>query len=164
MNSKMAMLVVALVLLLVALPAVALAQGQSDVAEVRAMAAQFHRTEVAQAAGWDYVPGLDHCFYMEGEGAMGYHLINVGLLDAVVDALQPEAFVYAPGPKGQLRLGAVEYVVPLAVWGADQEPPTLFGQEFQVNEALQIWALHVWLFKNNPDGMFASWNPLVSCP
>jgi hypothetical protein len=24
--------------------------------------------------------------------------------------------------------------------------------------------LHVWLYKHNPAGMFAAWNPRVSCP
>jgi hypothetical protein len=31
------------------------------------------------------------------------------------------------------------------------------------NEAFGLWTLHVWLFKHNPNGLFADWNPLVRC-
>jgi hypothetical protein len=26
------------------------------------------------------------------------------------------------------------------------------------------WSLHVWLWKDNPNGLFAAFNPDVSCP
>lgn len=166
MNRKMAMLMLALALLMVALPAVALAQGQSHLREVRALTAGFHRIEAAQEAGYGLVPGLDHCFEELGQGAMGYHYINTGLLDAHVDPLQPEALVYAPGPNGTLVLGAVEYVVPITAWENSGFPglPSVFGQELMRNDGLGIYALHVWLYKHNPDGIYASWNPEVSCP
>jgi len=46
--------------------------------------------------------------------------------------------------------------------------PMLFGQELMVgdNARFQIppfFALHVWLYQDNPSGMFESWNPNVSC-
>ena len=41
--------------------------------------------------------------------------------------------------------------------------PVLFGQEFKQNDTFQLWGLHVWLWKENPSGLFASWNPRVSC-
>lgn len=165
MNSKMVLFSVALVIMSVALPAVALAQGQSDVAQVRAATAGFHQLERAQAAGYGLVPGLDHCFENPGVGAMGYHYINTGLLDTALDPLQPEALVYVPQPQGKLQLGAVEYVVPIEPWdAANTEYPELFGETFLRNDDLGIYALHVWLFKHNPAGIFAAWNPEVSCP
>jgi hypothetical protein len=165
MNGKSAMLIAALVVIVVALPAVALAQGQSDVAQVRATTAGFHNLEMAQTAGYGLVPGLDHCFDNPGVGAMGYHYINTGLLDAALNPEQPEALVYAPGPHSKLQLGAVEYVVPIDLWDAEYtEYPELFGQTFFRNADLGIYALHVWLFKHNPAGIFAAWNPEVSCP
>jgi hypothetical protein len=91
------LLVTALILCTLVLAATAaLADGKSELAAVRAATAQFHRPEAAQAAGYDLVPGLDHCFDNPGVGAMGYHYINAGALDTTVEAAHPEAMVYAP--------------------------------------------------------------------
>lgn len=146
-------------LLVSALPA----SGADDLAEVRAATARFHRVAVAQQSGWDLVPGLDHCFENPGVGAMGYHFINVGLLDGVTDPLTPEALVYAPGPKGRLRLVAVEWIVPDAAWQG-QDAPTVLGDDMHLNESLGVWVQHAWIFEHNPAGMFEDWNPRVSCP
>ena len=141
------------------------AAGQSELAQVRAATAQFHRVEAAQAAGYDLVPGLDHCFDNLGVGGMGFHYINVDLLDLTLDPLQPEALVYAPGQDGRLHLAAVEYVVPAELWDAEyDEPPTVLGQHLHLNEELGIYALHAWIWHHNPAGMFEDWNPRVSCP
>ena len=140
-------------------------KGQSDLAGVRGTVAQFHRVEAAQAAGWDLVPGLDHCFESEA-GGMGLHYINVGLLDTTLDPLQPEALVYHHSPNGQLQLGAVEYIVPQAAWDAEDhgQLPVALGQEFHLNEALGVYVLHAWIFTHNSAGTFGDWNANVSCP
>jgi len=26
-----------------------------------------------------------------------------------------------------------------------------------------VWALHVWAWRENPSGLYANWNPKVSC-
>jgi len=153
------LLVVVGLMLVSALPAA----GADDLAEVRATTARFHRVTAAQQAGWDLVPGLDHCFENPGVGAMGYHYINVGLLDAVTDPLTPESLVYAPGPQGQMRLAAVEWIVPDAAWQGEN-PPTVLGSEMHLNATLGVWVKHAWIFEHNPDGMFEDWNPRVSCP
>jgi hypothetical protein len=141
------------------------AAGQSELAQVRAATAQFHRPEAAQAAGWDLVPGLDHCFDNPGVGAMGYHYINVDLLDLTLDPRQPEAMVYAPGQNGKLHLAAVEWIVPAEPWDAEyNHPPMVLGQHLHLNEALGVYVLHAWIWQNNPAGMFEDWNPNVTCP
>lgn len=141
------------------------AEGGDDLAQLRDATAQYHRPEAAQAAGYDLVPGLDHCFNKPGVGAMGYHYINVSLLDITVNFLQPEVMVYTPGPNGGLQLGAVEYVVPAALWDAEHaELPQVIGQEFHLNPSLGVYVLHIWVWKNNTSGMFEDWNPKVSCP
>jgi hypothetical protein len=161
---RKAFLVFGLLSILVALATtVVLAGGQAELAQVRAATAQFHRPEAAQAAGHDLLPGLDHCFNNPGVGAMGYHYINPDLLDTTVEATRPEAMVYAPGDNGQLHLAAVEYIVPAALWEAE-ELPSLFGQSFHLNEALGVYVLHAWIWKHNPAGIFEDWNPEVSCP
>ncbi len=134
--------------------------GQSDLAAVRAATAAYHDLGAAQAA--DYVSFLD-CFDLPGVGGMGQHYVQLSSLDGNVDALAPEALVYEVRDSG-LRLVAVEYVVPFGAWGGS-EPPTLFGQMFHANDALGVWALHAWIWRPNPLGMFADFNPNVSlCP
>jgi hypothetical protein len=141
------------------------APGQSDLAQVRAAVAPYHQPEAAQDAEWDLVPGLDHCFDNPGVGAMGYHYIDTARLDLELDPLRPEALVYVPGPQGQLRLGAVEYIVPAEPWDADHDhPPMVLGRHLHLNEALGVYVLHAWIFQHNPTGMFEDWNPRVSCP
>jgi hypothetical protein len=155
-------LVVILVSLIVTL---ASANDQTDLAKVRKATAKFQRVEVARNAGYDLREGLDHCFGNPGVGAMGFHYIKQPL-DLTLDSLQPEAMVYAPGPKGQLNLGAVEYIVPAADWDAagHTEPPMVMGRHLHLNEHLGVYVLHIWLWQNNPAGMFEDWNPTVSCP
>lgn len=138
----------------------------TELAQLRAATAQYHRPEAAQAAGYNLVPGLDHCFDNPGVGGMGYHYINVTILDTTVELTRPEAMVYTPGPDGNLQLGAVEYIVPAAAWDAEGHThlPMLFGRSFHLNEALGVYVLHAWAWKNNPSGVFEDWNPKVSCP
>ena len=142
-------------------PTKAGAAGEIDMAAIRAATSRFHQVEVAMEAGYETF--LD-CFYRPGVGGMGYHYVNFDLLDLELDPTTREAMVYPPGPDGQLQLGAVEYLVPIALW--DQQysgPPVLFGQTFDRNESLGVYALHAWVWKNNPSGMFAGYNPTVSC-
>src|SRR6185295_569233 len=114
--------VAALALILVA----AQTFGNSDLAKIRRATANFHRTEAAQAAGYDLRPGLDHCFDNPGVGGMGFHYIDAAALDTKVDLLHPEAMIYIPSPDG-LQLCTVEYIVPQDKWDAtgSTEPPML---------------------------------------
>lgn len=165
MNRKR-LIVLGLIVILAGLAAsIAFASEGSGLAAVRAATARFHRTEAAQAAGWDLVEGLDHCFENPGVGAMGFHYINVSLLDTELDEEAPEALVYRPGPNGQLQLAAVEYIVPAEPWdnAGNNQPPTLHGQTFHLNEGLGVYVLHAWIWVNNPAGMFEDWNPNVIC-
>jgi hypothetical protein len=99
---------------------------------------------------------------------MGFHYINGALLDDVVDPTQPEALVYAADANGQLRLVALEYVVFQDAW-TDEHPPMLFGQMFMEvpapnrYEIPAFYALHAWIWEDNPSGTFAAFNPAVSC-
>lgn len=138
--------------------------SSTELAEVRAATAGFHRVSVAEDAGWGLVPDLDHCFDNPGVGAMGYHYINVGLLmDPAVDPRTPESLVYAPGPNGQRHLAAVEWIVPYTLSPREGPAPTVMGHALHHNDALGVWVLHAWVFKHNPSGMFEDWNPQVTC-
>lgn len=153
-----------------AVPAVA-GNGGDDLARVRAASAQFHRVEAVIDAGYqlgwrDPDFRLSGCIAHPTDGAMGFHYFNHEMIDDIaLDPLRPEGVVYAPGPKGQLQLAAVEWVVPKAAWDArNDEPPTVLGQELHVlNPALGWYILHAWVWRHNPSGMFEDWNPAVSC-
>jgi len=145
-------------------PAQAQVEGSVTLDQVRDATEAYHNVSVAQADGYNLVPGLDYCFDNPGVGGMGYHYINVALLDTVIDPLKPEAMVYAPRPNGSLALGAIEYIVPAADWDAEHsQPPTLFGQVFGLDQDLGVYELHAWIWKHNSLGMFYEWNPKVSC-
>jgi hypothetical protein len=140
---------------------------------VRATAA-LHDVADAQAAGHVVVvsdlSGAT-CIAQPGEGAMGVHYLNPNLVDSSVDAATPEALVYEPQDNGRLKLVALEYLVFRADWEAagNSEPPTLFGRTFDLVTSPNrygipdFYALHAWIWKPNPAGMFAMWNPRVQC-
>ena len=93
---------------------------------------------------------------------MGYHLIHPALMDAEIELKQPEILVYARAGDGEFELTGVEYAVPLDRWTA-AEPPTVMGQSLKRAPSLGIWYLHVWVWRANPKGLFADWNPNVQC-
>jgi len=104
-------------------------------------------------------------------GAMGIHFVNGDYVgDPSVDPAKPEALVYEPEGNGRLRLVALEYVTFQAAWdAAHSSPPSLFGQQFNFTPSPNryglpaFYSLHAWIWKHNPAGMFAMWNPDVSC-
>jgi hypothetical protein len=132
---------------------------------------QYRDVDAALADG--YVP-VGECAELPGVGGMGYHYLKPERAgDTVVDPAQPEALVYRRDRQGRLRLGAVEYLVADADQdlSTDGDRPSLFG-EFAFNgpmvgheEGMPIhYDLHVWLYRHNPAGQVAPWNPRVSCP
>lgn len=120
---------------------------------------------------------------------MGIHSVNPGLLaNQTVDPTQPESLLYLPSGNGH-RLIGVEYIQTvllrntatnqIAPWFSSTPwpdtyvlvtpTPTLFGQSFQGpmpgHEPGTPWHydLHVWVWADNPSGMFAQWNPSLEC-
>lgn len=136
------------------------AAGQADLSSVRNFTARYHHIDKAQRDGYH---ALLACFDLPGVGGMGQHYVNLSLLDGSVDPRQPEALVYEVDHK-KLKLVAVEYIIPIDAWTSSQ-PPTLYGKDFTRIDSLGLWALHAWIWKPNPDGMFANYNPRVPlCP
>ncbi len=144
---------------------IVLAAGKDGLRQVRDATRRYRSVQAAEKVGYALLPGLDHCFDNPGVGAMGYHYINPALLDTRLDPLQPETMVYSR-VGGRLKLGAVEYIVPLAAWEAEgnRHPPEVLGQHLHLNEALGVYVLHAWIWNGNPAGVFEDWNPRVSCP
>jgi hypothetical protein len=154
-------------LLLLAVAAVAREPSGALVEVVRAATERFRDVKAATKAGYT---DPQVCVSGPEEGAMGVHFGRAELLDdGEVDAERPELLVYEP-KDGQLHLAAVEYVVLAEDWDAKHSaPPALLGQLFHYVGSPNryglpaFYELHVWAWKHNPHGVFADWNPRVSC-
>jgi len=136
------------------------ADENKDLATLRRVTAAFHDFEAADRAGWSVQ--ITPCMMDATQGGMGFHYGNPKLINGSVAVDEPELLLYEPEKNGRLRLVAVEYIVPLTEWKS-AEPPRLFGRDFKVNEEFQVWALHAWVWENTPSGMFADWNPRITC-
>jgi hypothetical protein len=132
-----------------------------DLAALRRLTAPFHDITNAEAAGWSVQ--LTGCMENPPDGGMGYHYANTTFIDGTAKVNQPQLLLYEPEKNGRMRLVAVEYIIPYSFVPADAPAPMLFGQKFHQNAAFQLWGLHAWVWEHNPSGMFADWNPRVSC-
>ena len=133
-----------------------------NLAALRRATASFHNFETAAAAGWS--TQITGCMTdPNGAGGMGFHYGNTRLIDGSVRVEEPELLLYEPEQNGRLRLVAVEYIIPYSAHSRSAAPPVLFGQQFKQNDTFQLWGLHAWVWKENPSGVFASWNPRVTC-
>lgn len=139
----------------------------SALAALRAATEQFWSVPAAEAAGY---AAFGDCFQDPVLGGMGQHYANDALIaDSAISVLRPELMVYQPGAGGELRLVAVEYLVFQDEWHArgHVDPPALFDIPFHLNTTLlpkPFYLLHAWVWRKNPAGVFADWNPRVRCP
>jgi hypothetical protein len=129
-----------------------------------------HYIDVNVAVRAGYTPAFG-CVSGPDHGAMGIHYINGTLVgDGQIDETSPEALIYEPTAQG-LRLVGVEFIVDAATWLAahNNAPPALEGQAFQFVNAPNrygipaFFELHVWAWRDNPNGAFVDWNNNVSC-
>ncbi|MCJ0874053.1 hypothetical protein [Streptomyces sp. AP-93] len=115
----------------------------------------------ATAAG--YVPDAYCVPGKAGAGGLGYPHFNHAYDDSL-DPAKPTALIYVDDARGTRRLAALEWVFT----GADR-PPNLFGAAFNGPIPGKFpgqpphYKLRVWLWKENPGGRFALYNPDVSC-
>ena len=138
------------------------------VQDVREATRQFLDVNAAVAAGYGpafgCVSGPDH-------GAMGIHYVNGALVGSgLIDVAHPQALIYEPVGEKRKLVG-VEYIVDAATWlkNNNNTPPSLDGQDFQFVPApnrfnlADFFELHVWAWRNNPEGAFVDWNNHVTC-
>ena len=131
-----------------------------ELAALRRATAPFRDFGKATAAGWS--AQITPCM-TSAAGGMGFHYGNTALFDAVARVEVPELLLYEPDQNGRLRLVAVEYIIPYTAHSRSSTPPILFGLPFTRNDTFQLWGLHAWVWKDNPSGIFADWNPRVTC-
>ncbi len=129
---------------------------------------RYRDVSVAEAEGW---ASLGSCVSADTEGAMGVHYANLGLIgDGMVDAQRPEALIYE-AKHGRMQLVGVEFILIAEAWHANNGPatPALMGQLFHYTGSPNryglppFYALHVWAWKDNPNGAYVNWHPNVSC-
>lgn len=123
-------------------------------------------------------------------GAMGVHYARMDLLGVTAppnprvagtgthtDFLQPAVLLYEPQADGSMELVGVENLVFVDAWRAagNDGPPTFLGQAWdhmaddpstELDEAHMFephYDRHVWIFRDNPNGVFAQFNPAVTC-
>ena len=95
-------------------------------------------------------------------GAGGLRALLPSALGKPLDPSAPAALVFEPHKDGRYQLVAVEYVVP---GPPDMRAPHLLNHDFTYLSSLGVWKLHAWIFRPNPAGMFADYNPNVrQCP
>ncbi|MGI9641607.1 MAG: hypothetical protein ACR2N9_02370 [Acidimicrobiia bacterium] len=140
--------------------------------QVRRATAEYHSLQRALADGFGAFsldpdnPDVPTCFDSDA-GGMGVHYVKG--IDDVVNPLEPEALVYEINARGGTRLVAVEYIVPEEfvenAAGEVVSLPSLFGHDFHKHSYLPVYILHAWIWKWNPAGTFADFNPRVrDCP
>jgi hypothetical protein len=102
-------------------------------------------------------------------GAMGVHFVNFSYVGKL-DPAKPQVLLYSPTPDGKLKLAGAEWFVP---WSKGMKTPQLFGHAFYgpmyghypvMPKQLIHYDLHVWMFSQNPNGIFAPTNSSFSCP
>jgi hypothetical protein len=94
-------------------------------------------------------------------------LLNSGL----INASQPQALIYEPLKNGKMQLVGVEFITFAASWLAanNNTPPVLEGQVFQFVDSPNrfnipaFFELHVWAWRDNPQGAYVDWNNDVTC-
>jgi len=125
-------------------------------------------------------------------GTMGFHYVNPRILgltppstwvngkvngtgtDTGVDP--PAILLYVPDGQGGLELVGIELLVFAAAWdAANNHPPMYRGRAFnymadnpatphdEAHGFMPHYDLHIWLFEHNPSGLYAQWNPSISC-
>ncbi|WP_226698773.1 hypothetical protein [Qipengyuania gaetbuli] len=144
--------------------------------------------DVAYAERNGYVRGSG-CEVHPTLGGMGFHYVNPRLLEftapingkmngtgTYTGTNPPAILLYAPDGHGGLELVGIEMLVFAEAWHAEhKEKPKYRGREYnymadnpatpqdEAHNFMPHYDLHVWLFEENPAGLYAQWNPNVSC-
>jgi hypothetical protein len=142
------------------------AQGSQDkLVEIVRNATQQYQ-DVNKATGYTPVLG---CVSGSDHGAMGIHYVNLNLLNGPIDPAHPQALIYEPQSNGELKLVGVEFIILATALPANSAPqveghlmnyvdyPNRYGLPSPFFE------LHVWAWRDNPQGPFVDWNNHITC-
>ena len=183
-RSRVVCTLFAFALAIPAVPSVTSAQGKSaaaapmsaDLVAAKAALAKYSDPLAAVKDGYfstlaciDFPKGAVDGTIEYPPGAMGVHFLNPGNIGPKLDPAKPQVLIYEPvGDK--LVLAAAEWFMPVEAAGGT--PPTIFGQSLAgpmdghepiMPASLRHYDLHVWLWKDNPRGVFTSTNAALKC-
>ncbi|WP_330331963.1 hypothetical protein OHS33_21095 [Streptomyces sp. NBC_00536] len=140
----------------------------ADLARASLASRRYLREQEALTAGY---PSDTYCIANKaGPGALGYPHFNHAN-DGSLDPERPAALFYEDDGHGGRRLVALEWMVKDrdGKMETDDDRPSMFGQPFEGPLPSRFpgqgvhYSLHLWLWKANPDGRFATHNPRVRC-
>lgn len=138
----------------------AMAAENQALATLRLTTARYHDVDAAMADGFILLHG---CEVRPGEGAVGILYVHMDrFLDGIIDPASPDGLLYELDESGELRLTGVELALPMALW-TSPDPPEFLGVPFQAEDEFAAFGLHIWLWKHNPDGLFAPAHPGIAC-
>lgn len=153
-----------------------------ELAAVRRATAKYHDVSRAVADGYVQLSG-----HVPG---MGAHFVNLGLVDITFDLTEPEILLYSLTEGNKPKLVSVEYAnaifAPSGFTGdLDEWHVHLASCHYADGSELEIpapflcpdphpdtgaplglwhpdlWTLHTWIWRGNPDGVFEEFNPNV---
>jgi hypothetical protein len=169
---------VGIALLAFALPA--RAQQSSlppELAAVRSQLDKYRNPIVAVHDGYfstvgciEYPQGATEGSMKYPAGGMGVHFLNFQHMGPTLDPFKPQVLIYEP-VGDSLRLVAAEWFMPAEVAGSSR--PSVFGKSLEgpmegheplMPPGFHHYDLHVWLWKDNPAGIFSPTNPALKCP
>jgi len=136
---------------------------------VRRATERFTDVKVAQAEGYALQFG---CVSGSDDGAMGLHYVNGALVGkGELDPSRPQIVIYEPLPNGEMKLIGADFLVLADDWNKKHPgtPPELMGQLLHLFESPNrfglpaFYTLHVWAWKDNPNGAYVNWHPNVNC-
>ena len=169
------------------------ARSEPNLEAVRAATERFQDVKVALAEGYVASPDCVTAEMMglpKEVGAMGIHYLRSDMLGITTppnprvngtsthtDFLKPAILIYEPQADGSQRLVAIENLVFKKAWRAagNKTPPSFEGVPYdsmaddpktELDEAHKFephYDRHVWLYRDNPKGVFTPFNPKVSC-
>ncbi|HKD78417.1 MAG TPA: hypothetical protein VKH81_01920 [Candidatus Angelobacter sp.] len=143
--------------------------AQGLVKAIRESTAKFQDVNAAIDAKYTLTFG---CVTGPDAGAMGLHYVNFNILGkGILDPAQPTILIYEPQPDGTQKLIGADFLILASQWDPTHPggAPQLMGQLFQFFESPNrfglppFYTLHVWAWKQNPNGAFVNWHPHVSC-
>lgn len=143
--------------------------GSELINAVKEATERFRDVSVAEGEGYGLMFG---CVSGPDSGAMGLHYVNMAFAgDTELDPAKPEIVIYEPQPDGRLKLVGADFLVFADAWNAahPEATPQLGGQLLHLFETPNrfglpaFYTLHVWAWKDNPNGAFVNWHPKVSC-
>jgi len=166
----------------------------TDLARIRQATARFRDINVALSEGYVIPAPHCVAAAEEGEpkqlGGMGVHVVRPDLLGITAmyprvngvgtntDFTKPSVLVYEPKADGSYELVALENLIFAQAWHAagNLKRPEFHGNEYYriidnpatpIDEAHGFephYELHIWLYRDNPAGMFMPFNTRVKCP